>query len=55
MLVFHHQGGSVTEYTVRHVVDRIMDSVTNHTIFVASVNGDGAVGPESSATFIYGK
>ena len=28
MLVFHHQGGSVTEYTVRHVVDHITNSVT---------------------------
>ena len=56
MLVFHHttQGGSVTEYQVRHLFNRTRD-YDNYTVFVASKNGDGAVGPENSATFIYGQ
>ena len=55
MLVFHHLGGSVTMYTVRSVLVHITDSATNYTVFVASINGDGALGPESSAIFIYGQ
>ena len=45
MLVFHHLGGSVTMYTVRSVLVHITDSATNYTVFVASINGDGALGP----------
>ena len=55
MLGFHHQGGSVTMYRVRSVLVHITDSATNYTVFVASINGDGALGPESNAIFIYGQ
>ena len=35
-------------------VQQISVFATNYTIFVASINGDGAVGPENSTT-IYGE
>ena len=34
-------------------VQQVSNSATNYTIFVGSINGDGAAGPESKTT-IYG-
>ena len=51
---FVGQGSTTCTTSPCLYVQQVSAFATNYTIFVASINGDGAVGPESSTT-IYGE